>query len=94
MRCLIMNGSNGRSPRMCVRSWMMSHITNVRSASSWSSSRAAASSGSSSFVISDAARTTRRYRAASRSWKIAPHVNGGISRIATVSGNSTAEFVS
>jgi len=45
---------------MWVRSWMMSHITNVFSARAWSSSIRAASSGSSSFVMADAARTTRR----------------------------------
>ena len=35
-----------------------------------------------------------RSRAASRSWKIAPHVKVGISRTATVSGKRTAELVS
>ena len=45
-------------------------------------------------VVSAAAPTTRRYRAASRSAKIAPQVNGGMARIATVSGNSTAELES
>ena len=54
----------------------------------------AASGGSSSFVISAADRVTRRKRAASRSWKIAPHVKAGISRMAIVSGKSTAELVS
>ena len=94
MRCLIMNGSKGRSPRMCVRSWMRSHITKVPSASSWLESSSASSAGSSSWVISAAAETTRRKRAASRSWKMAPHVKVGISRMATVSGKRTAEFVS
>ena len=80
---------------MWVRSWMRSHITKVRSVSAWSSSRRCASGVSSSFVISAAASRRRvRKRAASRSAKIAPQVNGGISRIATVSGNSTAELVS
>ena len=79
---------------MCVRSWIRSHITKVSSARRWSSRSLAASAGSSSLVISDAARSTRRNRAASRSAKIAPQVNVGISRIATDSGNSTAEFVS
>ena len=45
MRCLIMNGSKGRSPRMWVRSWMRSHMTKVSWVSSWSSSRPAASVG-------------------------------------------------
>ena len=31
MRCLIMNGSKGRSPCMWVRSWIRSHITKVSS---------------------------------------------------------------
>ena len=44
--------------------------------------------------MSAAAATTRRKRAASRSAKIAPHVKGISSLIATVSGNSTAELVS
>ena len=79
---------------MCERSWMRSHITNVSSASSWSSSSSCCVGSSSSLVIAAASRTTARKRAASRSWKIAPQVNAGISRIATVSGNSTAEFVS
>ena len=79
---------------MWVRSWMRSHITKVSSARRWSFSRRSASAGSSSRVISDAVRTTRRNRAASRSAKMAPQVNDGISRIATVSGKSTAESVS
>ena len=79
---------------MWVRSWIRSHMTNVCSVSFWSSSSRPASSGSSSLVISDAARTTRRNLAASRSAKIAPQVNVGTSRIATLSGKSTAEFVS
>ena len=45
---------------MWVRSWMMSHITNVCSVSDWSSSMRAAAAGSSSLVISAAARVTRR----------------------------------
>ena len=58
MRCLIMNGSNGRSPRMWVRSWMRSHMTKVSSVSSWSSSRPAASVGQlAGEVISAAARS-------------------------------------
>ena len=79
---------------MWVRSWTRSHRTNVSSASRWSSSSRAASGGSASRVVSAAARTTRRNRAASRSAKIAPHVNVGTSRTATVSGKRTAELVS
>ena len=41
-----------------------------------------------------AARTTRRNRAASRSAKMPPQVKLGISRMAIVSGNSVAAFVS
>ena len=79
---------------MWVRSWIRSHITKVSCVSRWSSSICAASGGRSSLVTSTAARTTLRNRAASRSQKIPPQVNGGISRMATVSGNSTAELVS
>ena len=69
-------------------------MTNVSSVSCWSSSSRAASGGSARLVVSAAAATTRRNRAASRSAKIAPQVNFGTSRMATVSGNSTAELVS
>jgi hypothetical protein len=89
-----MNGSKGRSPWLCVRSWIMSQSPNASCASAWSATSRAASSGSSSRVTSAAAEVTARNLAASRSLKIAPQVNFGTSRMATVSGNSTAELVS
>ncbi len=94
-RCLIMNGSKGRSPWLWVRSWTMSHNTKVCWVRCWSVSRPRASSGSSSLVTSQAASMTRRKRAASRSQKMPPQVNrSGASRTATVSGKRTAEWVS
>ena len=69
-------------------------MTKARSASSWSAMRRAASGGRDRRVTAAASETTRRNRAASRSAKMPPHVKVGISRIATVSGKSTAEFVS
>ena len=73
---------------MWVRSWMRSHMTKVSSVSRWSSSSRAASGGRASLVVSAAAATTARNRAASRSAKIAPQVNFGTSRMATVSGKA------
>ena len=90
-----MNGSNGRSPWLCVRSWTRSQSTKVSSASRCDSSSLAASGGSSSLSVSVAALDTRLNRAASRSAKMPPQVKrSGAWRTATVSGKSTAEWVS
>ena len=95
MRLRIMNGSNGRSPWLCARSWMRSHSAKACSETGSDATSPAASGGRLICRIRAAAPIVRRKRRASRSQKIAPKWwRDGRTATDTVSGNSVAHSLS
>ena len=89
-----MNGSNGRSPWLCARSWIRSHSSYASRDSGSQASSAAASGGRLSRSVSTARADVARKRSASRSQKMAPKWLTGLPATLTVSGNRTAHSLS